>query len=292
MKLLIIGPKSKEGELLLKEAKKRKHQAALASIKDISFIVRKDKMDLYFHGRKLKEFDVCLLRGIYPFFAKAQALVKYLHVHKVRVIDKKLIEKPHNFSKIFSVVEMVNNNVPVIDTFLFSTVDLLKKHIKKIPEEVVVKDTLGMQSKNVFELKRSQLAKFFKNKPINQYLIQPKLDAKYYYRVFIVGRKVLGVMRRVSFFNPQRKKIKLARRSEKAELTPEIKKLALKAAKAAHVEIAGVDIIATKRQKKILEVNRTPQFSRFTEIMDVNVAKEIIKYLEKENRKVELIKVK
>jgi len=292
MKLLIIGPKSTEGELLLKEAKQRKHYVILASIKDINFIIRQNKMNLFFRGRKLKDFDICLLRGIYPYFAKAQALVKYLHVHNVRVIDKKLIEKPHNFSKIFSVVEMVNNNIPVIDTFLFSTIDLLKKHLKKLPDDLVVKDTLGMQAKNVFEVRRSQLTKFFKKRPINQFLIQPKVEAEYYYRVFIIGRKILGAMKRISFFHPQRKKIKLAKRSEKAVLTPALKKLALRAAKAAHVEIAGVDIIATKRQMKILEVNRTPQFSRFTEIMNINVAKEIIKYLEKENRKIELLKIK
>ena len=292
MNLLIVGPESDENKMLVKEAKIRKHKVSLISIKEISFIIRKNKMELFGRNRIIKDYDVCLLRGIKPYFAKVQALAEYLSIHKVRVVDSKLAKKSHNFSKIFSAVEMVNNNVPVIDTFIFSTVKKLQDHMNKLSEKIVVKDVMGMQSRNIFRMKKEDLMKFFKKEKINNYLIQPELDANYYYRVFVVGKKVLGAMKRISFFNPERKKYKLKDRSQKGVLNSEIKKLALRAAEAADIEIAGVDIIFHKNKKYVLEVNRSPQFKRFVSVVGVNVAKEIIKYLEKQNRKVDILTIK
>jgi ribosomal protein S6--L-glutamate ligase len=57
--------------------------------------------------------------------------------------------------------------------------------------------------------------------------------------------------------------------------------LAIKAAKASGNEFAGVDIMFdSKNRPYILESNRAPQFDGFEHATGVNVAQEIVKYIE------------
>lgn len=61
-----------------------------------------------------------------------------------------------------------------------------------------------------------------------------------------------------------------------------LKELALTAARAAEIEFAGLDIMPDKNGRlKVLEINRSPQFKRFSQVTGINVAEEVIKYIEK-----------
>jgi ribosomal protein S6--L-glutamate ligase len=54
--------------------------------------------------------------------------------------------------------------------------------------------------------------------------------------------------------------------------------LAIKATKAIGLEVAGVDIIQTKRGPAIMEVNANPGFEELEKVTGINVAEAMIKY--------------
>jgi len=173
------------------------------------------------------------------------------------------------------------HGLPCLDTYYYPTVLAFKRFGKDLNYPVLLKDINGMHGRNIFYKKTQiELEEFFGWRKINNYFIQKFIPTDYYYRVLVVGNKVLGAMKRNTLMSIRKKRIPLEKRSHKTELTPELKKLALKAAKATNTDIAGVDIIYDNDKPYILEVNRSPQFKRFTQVMGIDVAAEIITYLE------------
>ena len=144
----------------------------------------------------------------------------------------------------------------------------------------------GMHGRNIFFAQtKKEFNEFFTQHKINQFFVQSLIEADFYERVLVVGGKVLGSMKRYTLKYMEGKDIPISKRSFPAELTKEKKQIAIQAAKATNSDIAGVDLIYDPDgHPYILEVNRSPNFKRFTQVMKIDVAQEIIKYLEKINK--------
>ncbi|MFX0148797.1 MAG: RimK family alpha-L-glutamate ligase [Candidatus Hodarchaeota archaeon] len=95
-------------------------------------------------------------------------------------------------------------------------------------------------------------------------------------RILVLGEKVIAGMYRVS--NNWKTNIHAGARMEPIELTSEMKKLAIKAAKVTKTEIAGVDIVESERGLLVLEVNSIPGFTALQKVTDINLAEEIVKF--------------
>ncbi|PIR93726.1 hypothetical protein COT97_05160 [Candidatus Falkowbacteria bacterium CG10_big_fil_rev_8_21_14_0_10_39_11] len=282
MRILLIGPKSKENEILVSETVKRGHAIKRLSIQQITYLLKDNEFEIYNGQESLDDYDVCLIRGINPFFAKAKTLAKALYRKGVKVVDRELYQKVYIFDKLFMYSALSYHELPCLDTFYYPSVKAFKKFGGNIEYPVLLKDINGMHGRNIFfKNTENELEDFFNWRKINNYFIQKFVPAEYYYRVLVVGNKVLGAMKRNTLSSIRKKRIPLEKRSHKSELTMELKRLALKAAKATNTDIAGVDIIYDGDKPYVLEVNRSPQFKRFTQVVGVNVAGEIIDYLEK-----------
>ncbi|MBU1132063.1 RimK family alpha-L-glutamate ligase [Patescibacteria group bacterium] len=98
-------------------------------------------------------------------------------------------------------------------------------------------------------------------------------------RVFIVGRKIVGVMERIATRKGEfRSNFHLGGRVRLAELSEREKEVALEAIKACALDFAGVDIIRTKNGPGILEVNANPGLEGITKATGRDIAGAIIKY--------------
>lgn len=96
-------------------------------------------------------------------------------------------------------------------------------------------------------------------------------------RVFIVGNKIVAAMDRIATKKGEfRSNFSLGGKVKVASLSPEEKKISLKAAKACGLDFAGVDLIRSKRGPKILEVNSNPGLQGITEATGIDVAGHII----------------
>jgi len=99
-------------------------------------------------------------------------------------------------------------------------------------------------------------------------------------RAFVVGDKVVTAMKRIGAKNDFRSNIHQGGRGEIAKLTDKEKEIAIKSAQLLNLPIAGVDLIRSKRGPLVLEVNSTPGLQGIETFTKVNVAEEIIKYIE------------
>ncbi len=72
--------------------------------------------------------------------------------------------------------------------------------------------------------------------------------------------------------------------AQEVELSPAEKSTALKAAKAMGLNVAGVDMLRSKRGPVVMEVNSSPGLEGIEKATGTNVAKVIIEFLEKNAR--------
>ncbi|GAI40639.1 unnamed protein product, partial [marine sediment metagenome] len=174
--------------------------------------------------------------------------------------------------------------IPQPLTFFAFDLKGIEKITKKIKPPFIVKHIKGMHGQGVFRFdSQKQLLDFFRHKNrLGYYLIQEWYPTKYYFRTLVLGNKVLGAMERLSLHCQNRPNIPLAQRSKKAVLSPALKKISLQTAQTLGIELAGLDIMPDKKgQLRVLEINRSPKFKRFTQVTGLNVAEEVIKYIEK-----------
>lgn len=99
-------------------------------------------------------------------------------------------------------------------------------------------------------------------------------------RCLVIGRKVIATMMRVSGDEDFRSNLHAGGYAKKVRITKEERELALRAAKAMGLNIAGVDIIRSSSGPKVLEVNSSPGLEGIQKTTGKDVAIEIIKHIE------------
>jgi gamma-F420-2:alpha-L-glutamate ligase len=98
-------------------------------------------------------------------------------------------------------------------------------------------------------------------------------------RVFVVGGRVVGVMKRKSINGDFRANISQGGVGEPYQLTPEIETLALTVAKIVGLDICGVDLLFADAGFKVCEVNATPGFRGFDKYCGSSMADLIVDYV-------------
>jgi ribosomal protein S6--L-glutamate ligase len=103
-------------------------------------------------------------------------------------------------------------------------------------------------------------------------------------RAFVVGRKIVATMERFGPEGEFRSNLHRGGTAAKAELSAGEKIAALKAAKAMGLNVAGVDLLRSKRGPVVMEVNSSPGLEGIEQATGLNVAQTIIEFLEKNAR--------
>lgn len=100
-------------------------------------------------------------------------------------------------------------------------------------------------------------------------------------RIFVVGRRVVAAMMRSGEKGEFRSNLHRGGTAEAVVVSPEERRLALKAAKSMGLNVAGVDMLRATRGPVIMEVNSSPGLEGIEKATGTNVAKAIIDFLEK-----------
>jgi len=186
------------------------------------------------------------------------------------------------------VLQMGRNNIPMPKTLYGSRKYLLEKAIEVVGLPMVVKGSGGHRGGSVFKVNNKQeLEKVIvelriaEMKEGRRFLAQEYVENSGDYRVIVLGDKVLGAMKRSRQTEGEfRNNFVLGGKVEVVELSPEIKDLCVKAAKACGLLIAGVDLVFRNddiNSPLFWEVNRGPQFKGFMQATGIDVPREIIK---------------
>jgi RimK family alpha-L-glutamate ligase len=112
-------------------------------------------------------------------------------------------------------------------------------------------------------------------------LVQEYVDAKpgEDLRVFVIGGKVIGAMKRHAPEGDFRANISAGGRGEPFEVNSEIDYLAREAARICGLDIAGIDLLFDKDGYKICEANSAPGFEGFEKYCQVDVARQFAEYI-------------
>lgn len=98
-------------------------------------------------------------------------------------------------------------------------------------------------------------------------------------RVFVVGDKVLGAMKRTAPADDFRANITNGGTGESFPVSKEIEQIALKTAAVLNLSIAGIDLLFDNRGFRVCEANSNPGFSGFDKYCNTNVANEIASFI-------------
>ncbi len=100
-------------------------------------------------------------------------------------------------------------------------------------------------------------------------------------RCLVVGNRVVAAMKRQAPPGEFRSNLHRGGTAAKIKLTPEERSTATRAAKAMGLNVAGVDLIRSNHGPVVLEVNSSPGLEGIEAASGVDVAAEIIEFLEK-----------
>ena len=101
-------------------------------------------------------------------------------------------------------------------------------------------------------------------------------------RVLVVGGKVIAAYKRQGQEGEFRSNLHRGGQGEKVRLSAAEKRTAIVATKALGLNIAGVDMLRSDRGPLVLEVNSSPGFEGVEKVTGVDVAGQIIEYVERQ----------
>ena len=100
-------------------------------------------------------------------------------------------------------------------------------------------------------------------------------------RCFVIGDRVVASMQRTGQNGEFRANFHRGGTAEKIQLSEEEKAIAVKAAKTLGLDIAGVDLIRSEQGLLVLEVNASPGLEMIEKTNGIDIAVQMIAYLEK-----------
>ena len=100
-------------------------------------------------------------------------------------------------------------------------------------------------------------------------------------RCFVVGDKVIAAMKRQGRPGEFRSNLHRGGKAEAVKITKEERKVAVKAAQAMGLNVAGVDILRAKSGPSVIEVNSSPGLEGIETSTGINVAEHIYQFLER-----------
>lgn len=104
-------------------------------------------------------------------------------------------------------------------------------------------------------------------------------------RCFVVGSKVVASMQRKAKEGEFRSNLHRGGTSKPIEITNEERKMAIKAAKILGLNVAGVDILRTPAKSVVIEVNSSPGLEGIERATKIDVASNIIEFIEQNYRR-------
>lgn len=166
-------------------------------------------------------------------------------------------------------------------TYMVASFESAVRAIREVGTPVVIKPVVGTYGDSIERIKKLEGEQLDILDKINYpCLVQEYIGGQdNNFRVFVVGNKALGAVKRIPPKGEWRANISQGARSDKSRLTDKMAKIAVKAQRAVGTKYAGVDLIRRKNQYIVLEVNAQPDFRGFYSKTGVNPASQIIDLL-------------
>ncbi|GAH46507.1 unnamed protein product, partial [marine sediment metagenome] len=279
MKLAIIASTNTyECQRISKEGSDFFDKIELFLIPDLTVKIKNKKNNFLYKNQPFPlGFDIYLFRGTSKGESLAVMLAEFLNNKGKIIVDEKLA-RPKGGSKFTTLLKLNTAGISVPVSFQALAVSEILNQAKKIGYPIIAKHKKGKKGKGVYKLdNKKELALFTeKNQDLESIIFQQFIDSNFDIRVFVVGDKALGSMKRTAPAGDFRSNIAVGGTGEKFDASRDLCNMAIKSIQAVRNEIAGIDVMIKNNQAYVIEVNRAPEFQGFEKNTGVNVARKIL----------------
>ena len=285
--LLASNPELYSNKRIMEAGEMRGHQMQFLNIKECYMKLDADKPEIHYRGGKiLDNFDAVIPRIRPSITFYGCALTRQFEALKVFCLNSSnAITQSRD--KLYSLQLLLNHGVDIPTTgFANSPLDTddLIKMVGGPP--LIVKLLEGTQGKGVVLAETKKAAESvinaFKSLNVN-ILVQEfikEANGKDL-RLFVIDGKVVAAIQREALPGEFRANIHLGGTASIIKPTVIEKRIAIKAAKAMDLKVAGVDIIRSSKGPLLLEVNSSPGLEGIEGATNKDIAGEMIKAIEK-----------
>lgn len=275
---------------LKEEAEKRGHSVRIVKYKNAYISIDEKNPKVMYSGKELGEYDVIIPRIASSMTKYGTTVVRQLEtIYPKAFFVNKSLAITRARDKLRSIQLLAKAGVAIPKTVISrntTDIDDLLEEIGGTP--AIIKLARGTHGNGVVLAETKKAAKsvlqafYLNNVDGTNVLLQEfiKESAGTDIRAFVVGSQVVASMKRQSLDDDFRSNLHKGGLGEPIKLTPEERKMAIKAAKAMGLMIAGVDLMRSDRGPLVLEVNASPGFG-IEKVTYRNVAGKIIEYIER-----------
>ncbi|WGH74673.1 30S ribosomal protein S6--L-glutamate ligase [Tenacibaculum tangerinum] len=288
MKIVILSRNSKlySTKRLVEAGKKRGHEMLVLDHTKCDLIIEKRRPAIVYNHELVTDVDAIIPRIGASVTFYGTAVVRQFEMMKVfSAVESQALVRSRDKLSSLQVLSRANLGLPktVFTNYSKDTSEIIKK-VGGAP--LIVKLLEGTQGLGVVLAETKKAAESvieafngLQARVIVQEYIKEAKGADI--RVFVVDGVVVGAMKRQGKEGEFRSNLHRGGTSEIIELTDEEENAALKAVKVMKLGVAGVDMLQSDRGPLILEVNSSPGLEGIEKATGKDVAKSIIRYVER-----------
>ncbi len=276
---------------IAEEAEKRGHYVEQIDHTKCSVKLGSGKPQIYLKDENItEEFDAVIPRIGAKVTRHGAAIVKQFEMNGVFSTARSLgITRARN--KVRTLQIMARKGIPIPETVFSINPDNIEQQIEFLGgTPVIIKLQEGTQGLGVILAETKKSAKsiidtFYKMDTsilIQKYIEESNGED---IRIFVVGKKIVASMKRSSAVGEFRSNVHRGGDTEAIKPTREEQFIALNAVRHLGLGVAGVDLIRSKNGPLLIEVNASPGLQGIEAATEVNIAREIIHYVERNGRK-------
>ncbi|MFL9843492.1 30S ribosomal protein S6--L-glutamate ligase [Flavobacterium rhizosphaerae] len=291
--LLASNPELYSNRRIMEAGEMRGHEMHFLNLKYCYMKLDADTPEIHYRGgRVLNDLDAVIPRIRPSMTFYGCALTRHFEALKVFSLNSSAAITQSR-DKLFSLQLLLNSGVDIPTTgFASSPLDTndLIRMVGGSP--LVVKLLEGTQGKGVVLAETKKAAESVINafKSLNANILVQEFIKEANgkdLRLFVIDGKVVATIQREALPGEFRANIHLGGTASLIRPTLEEKRIAVKAAKAMNLKVAGVDIIRSTKGPLLLEVNSSPGLEGIEGATNKDIAGEMIKAIEK-NFKIKL----
>ncbi|NCU37677.1 30S ribosomal protein S6--L-glutamate ligase [Candidatus Saccharibacteria bacterium] len=295
MKIAILsnGTGNYSTKRLKEVATARGHEVKVVKYRECYASIERNNPTVSYRGEDLAKFDAMIPRIASYMTKYGTAIVRQLEMQGVYTVSSSIaINRSRDKLRSMQLLAKAGVGIPKTVFSRNSTdIDDLIEKLGGTP--VIIKLAKGTHGNGVVLAESKKAAKsvlqafYLTNDDGTNVLLQEyvKESAGTDIRAFVVGGRVVASMKRQSLDDDFRSNLHKGGEGVTIKLTEEERKMAVKAAKAMGLNIAGVDMMRSDRGPLILEVNASPGFG-IEKVTGRDVTTPIIEYVEQNAKRV------
>ncbi|TRW27384.1 30S ribosomal protein S6--L-glutamate ligase [Flavobacterium zepuense] len=290
--VLASNPELYSNKRIMEAGESRGHEMHFLNLKYCYMKLDADTPEIHYRGgRVLNDFDAVIPRIRPSMTFYGCALTRHFEALKVFCLNSSAAISQSR-DKLYSLQLLLNSGIDIPTTgFANSPLDTndLIKMVGGSP--LIVKLLEGTQGKGVVLAETKKAAESVINafKSLNANILVQEFIKEANgkdIRCFVIDGKVVAAIQREALPGEFRANIHLGGTASVIKVTAEEKRIAIRAAKAMNLKVAGVDIIRSSKGPLLLEVNSSPGLEGIEGATNKDIAGEMIRAIEKNFKRI------